>query len=492
MDTILSEVLIQHLQSYCSSQQCPKGEDVLLNELDPALYYVKNGSIEVYYTAKETKITVALIGAGFFFGEIGFFDGIPRVRKIKAVEKAEILIIEKSAVEKLRLDSPLLYGDFLHTILLSVCDKFRRVIDEREPINGYAAAISAGRESFEEAQPLPDEFLKSPEWQSLNSIIENFKSRFFNLSYRLQEDISADISEALRARAFDEFNDFNASLQQFSDTLRGTQIEDISWGYIFKEIFPYFMRSRFVERTYYKPKGYAGDFMMMEMIYRNEPDGDGKFGKVIDSWCLQQTAARAIRARRKLLGGLIRQHCDERSREQGPIRIMNLACGSNRELFDFLQSCDYSSRIEATCVDIDSEALQYTNQHVNTFSHNASIRLMNENLVRWALGKVKHEFGTNDLVYSSGLTDYLDNELFSRLINRCYQHLKPGGLLIVGNFSPDNPDRMFMDYFLRWQLIYRTEQQLQKFFVDSPFGENVKIVVEENGVNLFALAKRIL
>jgi extracellular factor (EF) 3-hydroxypalmitic acid methyl ester biosynthesis protein len=117
---------------------------------------------------------------------------------------------------------------------------------------------------------------------------------------------------------------------------------------------------------------------------------------------------------------------------------------------------------------------------------------MNENLVRWALGKVKHEFGTNDLVYSSGLTDYLDNELFSRLINRCYQHLKPGGLLIVGNFSPDNPDRMFMDYFLRWQLIYRTEQQLQKFFVDSPFGENVKIVVEENGVNLFALAKRIL
>ena len=54
----------------------------------------------------------------------------------------------------------------------------------------------------------------------------------------------------------------NGSLSEFGRLMAGSGYEEVMWGYVFKEIFPYFMRSRFAERAYFKPKGYAGDFLM--------------------------------------------------------------------------------------------------------------------------------------------------------------------------------------------------------------------------------------
>jgi SAM-dependent methyltransferase len=248
------------------------------------------------------------------------------------------------------------------------------------------------------------------------------------------------------------------------------------------------MRSRFAERIYFKPKGYAGDFMMMEMIYRNQWEGDGKVGKIIDGWCLDSIGANAIRGRRKLLYKELHFLCNKII-DQDSINIMNLACGPNRELFDFLADFEATEKIEATCIDIDADALQYTDKHVNTFSHNANIRLMTENLVKWALGRTQHDFSKQDIIYSAGLTDYLEPKLFVRLIDRCYQQLKPGGNFILGNFAP-NPDRIFMDHILQWRLIYRTARELKEVFADSLFGDRIEIIAEEQKVNLFVKATR--
>lgn len=166
---------------------------------------------------------------------------------------------------------------------------------------------------------------------------------------------------------------------------------------------------------------------------------------------------------------------------------MNLACGSNREFFDFLKQCDYTEAIEALCIDIDSEALQYTNKHVNTFPHNASVRLMNENLVKWSLGRVNHNMRLQDIIYSAGLTDYLEDKLFVAFITRCYHQLKPGGVLIVGNFAP-NPDQAFMDHILLWRLHYREREELTDVFSQSPFSDSIEILSEKQGVNLFVKA----
>ena len=88
-------------------------------------------------------------------------------------------------------------------------------------------------------------------------------------------------------------NELNDQLEYFENR-SGGNVDEFVWGYVFKVIFPYHMRSRFAERAYYKPRGYAGDHVMMEMIYNQEPDGDGKVGKLIDRWFINTSAARAV------------------------------------------------------------------------------------------------------------------------------------------------------------------------------------------------------
>ena len=475
--------------AFADKISCSAGQEIELQDCR-AFYYVQQGIIEVSHTASETKITVALLGPGDFFGEIGFFDGGSRVRDIRATKDAEICRFDLNIIEKLYQQKPELYGRLVTSLTKLICKKFRRVLEENEPLIGYAASLSTRRRGFTESKPMPGRLLKSPAWYKVSSEVESLKAELFNLSYQLQEDISsAEPDEETSGKCFAVLDTINGNLAKYKKLMETQEDQDLMWGFIFKEIFPYIMRSRFVERAYYKPKGYAGDFLMMEHIYRDTPDGDGKLGKIVDSWCLQRPGAKAIRGRRKLLSARLASLSASFLRNGSHVRIMNLACGPNRELFDFLATCEYSQAIEALCVDIDSEALRYTNQHVNVFPHMAAIRLMNENLVKWALGRVSHEIGKQHIIYSAGLCDYLDRRLFQAMIKRCHEHLEPGGKLMLGNFAP-YPDQIFMDEILHWELLYRTGEDLRDIFADTPFGTGVEIIAEEEGVNLFVLATK--
>lgn len=452
------------------------------------LYYVEEGAVEVSYTLRGTRIVVALIGAGDFFGEIGFFDKSSRVRDIQANEPTVVRFFDEGSFQRIQWENPTLYGDFLTLLTRNICAKFRRILSDREPLKAYAASLSTGGRSFDQSEPLPDHFFDTPEWHFLNGMIEDFKARFYDISFGLQKDSSESIPEPLRQQGYDLLTRFNDHLMDVRERFDKPRLLERAWGYVFKEIFPYFMRSRFAERAYFKPKGYAGDFLMMERIYSNRPEGDGKLGVLVDGWCLETAAARAVRGRRKLLKELLRTLCDQRQPRQDSIRIMNLACGSNRELFDFLAHCDYSQRIEATCVDADSHALEYTASRVDVFPHGASIRLMNDNVIRWSLGRIRHQYGLQDIIYSAGLTDYLDDRLFKTLARNCYEYLKPGGVLIIGNFGRSNPNRVFMDHVLHWRLIHRSEKELRDLFFDTPFENDIEIISEEQDLNLFAIA----
>ena len=55
-------------------------------------------------------------------------------------------------------------------------------------------------------------------------------------------------------------------------------------AYVFREIFPYLTQSRFVDRAFTKPRGYAGDYATIEMLYEDNADGEGRLGPLIDRW----------------------------------------------------------------------------------------------------------------------------------------------------------------------------------------------------------------
>lgn len=482
--------LISLVISHAKECNFAEGEAILTPEAKTdVFYYIRKGKVEVSYIgARQTKITVSFIGVEEFFGEIGFFDNGSRVRTILASEDVEISIFDQDVMDSLREEEPEVFVDFLLYLTKRICKKFRRVAGESAPLAAYADSLSGRRScKYTEAKTLPPTLVNSELWHFIHEKVEKASMELFDLSHAIQADSTKGIDDPeKKERCFAVLTALVDAMPMFEEKISGSGYEDVLWGYIFKEIYPYFMRSFYVERCYHKPKGYAGDFLMIEHVYNRIPKGDGRIGELIDEFCINRPASKALRGRRALVTDQLHRLTASLADKGEPIGIMNLACGPNRELFDFLSTCEYSELIEALCVDIDSEALQYTNKNVNTFSHLASIRLMSENVIKWSLGRVKHYIGLQDIIYSVGLCDYLDDRLFKALITQCYNHLKPGGTLILGNYTR-HKDAVFMDRILRWELIYRSKEQLEQLFADTPFSR-VEVLTEDEYVNLFALA----
>lgn len=482
----LHEEELRQLEDSAMNQHFAAG-GIVLDEGSAAnhLYFIRQGLVEVFYHNGDTRITVALLGRGEFFGEMGFFDGNPRVRNIQAIEDSDVFVWDHTAMQVLAENNASLYGRLVSFLLVRVSERFRKVLDDLDPLTGYGAAVSRGDRLTGIAEPLPHDWLARPEFLSIKKISEKFKADIFSLSYKLQEGkTSEDDLIALCAAVLNSlYEDVLCYGQEFPREPEGM------WGYLFKEIFPYFMRSRFAERIYFKPRGYAGDHMMMEMIYADVPSGDGKLGELVDAWCLQSFGARATRGRRRLLCQWLHEKSVFLLKKKPFIHIMNMACGPGRELADFLDGCSFSEKINVLCVDIDEDALARSDSNLSTIQHRATIRFFKENLIKWALGKVNQQIGYQDIIYSAGLADYLEDRLFIALVDRAYEHLNKGGVLIIGNFSP-NPDQFFMDHILHWRLIYRTADQLRSLFAQTRFGRNVRVVAEDEGVNLFVEAVR--
>ncbi|MBU1168515.1 MAG: cyclic nucleotide-binding domain-containing protein [Proteobacteria bacterium] len=484
--------LMDRVLPYAKTMQCRKNMEVIIGGMESAsFYYLSQGAVEVSYPLGETRIVVALIGAGHFFGESGFFDRSYRIRDIRAVEDAVIHVFDSDALNRLQINKTSLFGQLMMVVSFSISQKFRRILDEREPLTAYAASLSTGQRTQTPEPGIRYDFLKTPMGIMAQGQIDTFfKSRVFDFSCLLQKDPAPVISHDLKRQGEDMFNEFNSMMEGFQFLLLDDDAKASLWQYLFKEAFPYVMRSRFAERSYFKPKGYAGDFMTIEMLYQDTPQGDGKIGTLMDAWCLNSPAAQAVRKRRDLLAREIETICHDKITSGKTVSIMNLACGPCRELADFIGRCDHSEAIRAICVDIDPDALKYAHTVLSSFEHKATISLMQENLVKWCMGRVEHDFGPQDIIYSSGLMDYLDDRLFKAMVARCHDQLAPGGVLMLGNFSPKNPIRMFMDHMLDWKLIHRSETDLIHLHDDSPFRGHVRVISEAQGINLFSVATK--
>jgi hypothetical protein len=99
------------------------------------------------------------------------------------------------------------------------------------------------------------------------------------------------------------------------------------------------------------------------------------------------------------------------------------------------------------------------------------------------------------LVYSAGLYDYIttfqddSTKGTIALTKNLFELVRPGGSLIIGNFSPDTPAdlRFMLDYVCEWKLIYRTKDELYDFARAIPPEQikHMEVLQEPLGINYF-------
>jgi SAM-dependent methyltransferase len=200
---------------------------------------------------------------------------------------------------------------------------------------------------------------------------------------------------------------------------------------------------------------------------------------------LEMPPSVAVRNRRKLIADEI--VATVRARKGAPVRVLCLASGPATEVFDAFSELEDRSQLKATLMDIDLQALAFVDEQRSQLKLNGQITLVNENLIALFLGRSSLRLEPQDLIYSIGLIDYLNDKLVGKLLQFAHQNLAPGGRVLLGNFHPRNPAKEFMDFVLEWNLIHRTEEDMHRLFRGSPFANDCsRIQFEGQGVNLFA------
>jgi extracellular factor (EF) 3-hydroxypalmitic acid methyl ester biosynthesis protein len=206
----------------------------------------------------------------------------------------------------------------------------------------------------------------------------------------------------------------------------------------------------FTKRAYDKPRGYPGDAVVLDWIYGYEtlPIDADPFVTELHRWEFHTPSCVSVRNRKTVLAAAVD---DMASRRDRPIRVMATACGHLREAEE--STAVKSGRVaEYLALDQDRESLTIATQASPVVRPiHGSVRGILANKIRYA---------DLDLVYAAGLYDYLGDAIAIQLTSRLFQMLAPGGRLLIANFNPDLRDIGYLEAYMDWQLIYRTDEEV--------------------------------
>jgi extracellular factor (EF) 3-hydroxypalmitic acid methyl ester biosynthesis protein len=275
--------------------------------------------------------------------------------------------------------------------------------------------------------------------------------------------------------------------------VKGLSAEDMALATEFfrEQVGPYVYGAPFAARAYYKPRGYAGDYEMMNHLYRAEVTGKTLFDQCMHKYFVDEPAGVAVKNRGYYLVEKITQLFKASPTHQ-PLKIISIASGPAVEQQIFLQNSKefYGRPVTFTCLDQDEESLKHAQKAIGSAERflNSGFKFNFKNLAIRnviAAGLPETDY---DMVYSAGLFDYFTEPVAQMAAQKMMASLKPGGKLIIGNFSTENPCVPFMEMVLDWNLIYRSKEDLERMF--KGFGSKVTVEKEALGVNLFVVIEK--
>jgi CRP-like cAMP-binding protein len=94
-------------------------------EVDRSFFIIARGSFEVLVPTRAGQERIRVLEPGDLFGEVGFFDGLPRSADVVALEASEALVLTQAAFQRLRLTHPRLALRFVLDLGRILGERFR-------------------------------------------------------------------------------------------------------------------------------------------------------------------------------------------------------------------------------------------------------------------------------------------------------------------------------------------------------------------------------
>lgn len=282
------------------------------------------------------------------------------------------------------------------------------------------------------------------------------------------------------------FRDLMVYVQDMESKGKAANVERLKLLFV-EKLRKYFLHGDYVNHSLKKPRGYAGDYQIIDAIYRNNPKTTG-YDRLFDNYFQMSAVSIAVRNRKDDFKKIIHNVA---ANKKGPIRILNLASGPAREIDEALRSPLLKDRdIFFDCVEQDQGAIDFAKCLIDDPQRT---RFIKQNVSRIALksnieSTMKDRY---DLIYSTGLFDYLDYRLSLRLIRNLKRLLKSDGVLAISDVRDrfTNPSIFFMEWVGDWNLLYRDDDTFRGIFVDAGFEEkNLLSLYEQQGLFQYVIA----
>lgn len=232
---------------------------------------------------------------------------------------------------------------------------------------------------------------------------------------------------------------------------------------IWKELIPiaqghvvqdYLQQDPFTKWSFEKPRGYSGDATLLDIYYQHPSareivESATSLGQDIYEYTSNAASSVAGRERRDILA----QYVDAAAQNFPNAEVLSVACGHLRES-EKVNALKNGGLKRWVALDQDPQSIATV---MNTCPSDIVKPLQGS--VRGLLRR-SYKIGTFDLVYASGLYDYLTKPLGIRLLERCWEMVKPGGTFLFANFSDEITTDGYMESFMDWPLILRDETDM--------------------------------
>jgi SAM-dependent methyltransferase len=305
-----------------------------------------------------------------------------------------------------------------------------------------------------------------------------YKHYFDDMDKRFRDepdDIKREIEESIiksEGRKF--FTYLDKMLEELNKIVSGFNREEHEkHGYYFRrQLWHILMCSQFMKRANVKPRGYAGDSEMMNMLYRREYEGNSTFEKLMHRHPIERPAAQAVRNRRKIIAENLDQVYQKKGDSlEGRLKVLSVACGPAFELNDIIKSKGDADKYSFSLLDQDRDALNEAAGSINDlqkkFNKKLDVEFIIESVRTLLMSpKFVETTGQFHFIYSMGLFDYLTPPTARAVFSKLYEMLMPGGEIVIGNYHVSNPDKWYMEYWHDWVLYYRAEADMLGIVAD--------------------------
>lgn len=243
-----------------------------------------------------------------------------------------------------------------------------------------------------------------------------------------------------------------------------------------------FQQDPFTRRCYQKPRGYAGDAVVMDLIYNENPEliaslkQESELGLRIYREFLKHPETSAVRSRKAILTKKI----DETLQSRKSPKILSVGCGHLREA-EASEGMKDNLAVRFSAIDQDPASLEVIRETWNGRIDTACTSVID------ILRKDTIRDTDYDLIYTAGLYDYLNDNLSERLTAALFGKLNAGGRLLIANFLAEPPNVGFMEAFMDWWLTYRDEEDMIRMTarIDPKKLSGLRLYSDETGCIVF-------